>query len=237
MEQWLKSEQVKSYINACHQRQENHAFEKARCKEYFAELFYQDAQKGLMECPPALWVLAIFCRFLFASLRKPALDLMESGGHWNWPYWLGELFCCGGMVLQLAIAKNPQLSTTKARVTILVSTFVSHTMDAIAACYLGSRENDAFLNGVAYVSRIGCEFFIMIIGCWATLHTIQPQEVDQAGCLETWDQLPAEYKYWAESSLSNYRDEQNCQGTLRRSSRQRVQAKARASPVDNTKPV
>ncbi|OAL69452.1 hypothetical protein A7D00_6571 [Trichophyton violaceum] len=118
MKQWLISEQVKSYINACRQRQENHAFEKARCKEYFAELFYQDAQKGFkMECPPAF------------------------GGHWNWPYWLGELFCCGGMVLQLAIAKNPQLSTTKARVTIL-------------------------------------------------------------------DQLPAEYKYWAESSLSNYRDEQ-----------------------------
>ncbi|DAA77098.1 TPA_exp: Uncharacterized protein A8136_6864 [Trichophyton benhamiae CBS 112371] len=122
MDQWLKSEQVKSYINACRQRQENHAFEKARCKEYFAELFYQDAQKGFkMECPPALWVLAIFCRFLFALLRKPALDLMESGGHWNWPYWLGELFCCGGMVLQLAIAKIPQLSTTKARVTRLAA--------------------------------------------------------------------------------------------------------------------
>ncbi|KDB20699.1 hypothetical protein H109_07379 [Trichophyton interdigitale MR816] len=80
MEQWLKSEQVKSYINACYQRQENHAFEKARCKEYFAELFYQDTQKGFkMEYPPAF------------------------------------------MVLQLAITKIPQLSTTKAHVTILAA--------------------------------------------------------------------------------------------------------------------
>ncbi|EGE00923.1 hypothetical protein TESG_08680 [Trichophyton tonsurans CBS 112818] len=173
--------------------------------------------------------MAILGRILAAFLKKPALDLLASSSLWNLPYWLGEFITLFFMGLQLVIARNSKWSTTATRTTIVVCTFISHLMDTILACYLGSQEDKPFLNGISYVSSIGSQLLITIIGCWGMVRTQQPQEEDNAEHLGNWNQLPAEYKYWAESSLGNYRDEKICQRLSRRGSRHIIQALPRAS--------
>ncbi|KAK2882669.1 hypothetical protein FQN49_000143 [Arthroderma sp. PD_2] len=237
MATWLKSPPVKDYVDACDEQQGNHAFQKAKCKKHFAKLFYGDVKESAdLRYPGAFWIGVILCRIMSAFLRKSALDLITSGSHWNWPYWLGELSSLFGMGWQLVIASNSKWSTTTTRTTILVCTFISQLMDAFSAIYLGLRETDAFLNGISSGARIVSELLATIIGCWAMVYTQQPQEVDEAEALGEWNQLPAEYKYWAESSLSNYRDELLYQRAPRRSSRQRLQALPRASPLRHQSP-
>ncbi|EFR05275.1 hypothetical protein MGYG_08286 [Nannizzia gypsea CBS 118893] len=228
---WLDSDEVKDYITACDERNGNYAFHKARCRQQFAKLFYDNIREsGELKYPGALWIMAIIGRILAAFLRKSALEIITSSSDWNGAYWLGELISLFSMGLQLVIAYNSRWSTTATRTMILVCTFISHLTDSIFACYLGSREDKAFFNGISYVSRIGSELVITIIGCWGMIRTTQPQEVDKAEYLNRWIKLPVDYKYWAESSLANHRDETIFQKLPRRGRGPIIQTLPRALP-------